>query len=165
MLRGFDGHDDDGSGEGRGGRSDHQERLHNIIRSRESTRGEGGRSDGSRADRDHRFEHRPSHAGHNDGSHRGAGDAAAHNWQRSWQDAGALPPVYEAPLDASPWWESIKVLVVLGLTIFGSLYGVYALNGYLEGQHKETPLYGDTAAPPPGRGSGPPNISWGSAKH
>ena len=119
-----------------------------------------------------RSERRFSNSDHADGARHAASSPAAppvHNWQpdnpNGWQTAEHMSSVYEPPPEPSPWWEALKMAVILSLTIGGALYGVYALNAYLEDQHKEIPVYGDTAAPPPGRGTGPPNVAWGGTKH
>ena len=151
---------------------------------RETENQEGGRSsrrlhifagrqahDGSHGER---FEHRFAGSDHADGARHAASPSAApapHSWHpdtaaAAWQANTAMPPVYEPPPEPSAWWESLKMLVIMSLTIGGTLYGVYVLNTYLDAQHKEIPVYGDTAAPPPGRGTGPPAITWGgAAKH
>ena len=160
---------------------------------RETDNQDGGRSsrrlhilgarapgDGGRGEREHRFERRFASSDHADGARHAASPPASppvHNWQsghqngqmawqQGWQQGDPMPGAYEPPPEPSAWWESLKMLVILSLTIGGALYGVYALNAYLDSQHKEIPVYGDTAAPPPGRGAGPPNITWGgAAKH
>jgi len=154
-----------------GGRA--SRRLH-ILNARPSRDG--------RTEREQRFEHRFANPDHADGARHASSPSAAppvHNWQQnnahangqqvwqqSWQTGDPMPAAYEPPPEPSGWWEAIKMAVILGLTIGGSLYGVYALNNYLDEQHRVIPVYGDTAAPPPGRGTGPPNITWGGgAKH
>lgn len=161
---------------------------------RETDNAEGGRAgrrlhilnarpfrDG-RGEREQRAERRFASSDHADGARHAAGPSVGppvHNWQQPnghangqqawqqpWQQTASMPPAYEPPPEPSGWWEAIKMAVILSLTVGGTLYGVYALNNYLDEQHKVIPVYGDTAAPPPGRGTGPPNITWGSgAKH
>lgn len=72
-----------------------------------------------------------------------------------------MPKGYDPPPESSHLWEAIKMLVILCVSICAPLYGVFMLNAYLDAQHKEIPIYGDTAAPLPGRGAGPPNVTWG----
>ncbi len=157
---------------------------------RETDSAEGGRAsrrlhiinarpghEGGRSEREQRFERRFASADHADGARHAASPSVeppVHNWQPNgqangqlgWQQTGVMPPAYEPPPEPSALWESLKMALILGVTIGGALYGVYALNTFLDSQHKEIPVYGDTAAPPPGRGTGPPNITWGGgAKH
>ena len=94
----------------------------------------------------------PAHGGQTNGAAAGV---------QNWDQPHLLPPVYEAPPEPSGWWAALKMAFLIGLTIGGTLYGIYVLNAYLETQHREVPIYGDTAGPPPGRGSGPPTITWG----
>ena len=72
-----------------------------------------------------------------------------------------MPRGYDPPPESSHLWEAIKMLVILCVTICVPLYGAFMLNAYLDARHKEIPIYGDTAAPLPGRGAGPPNVTWG----
>ena len=153
MWRETDFHDDEG------GRS-RRRHISNGQRPREGSHG------------DSRLDHRFASPDHADGARHAASPSSpppVHSWPsaapQDWQNGATMPPAYEPPPEPSGLWETIKMVVILGLTIGGTLYGVYALNVYLDSQHKEVPVYGDTAAPPPGRGTGPPSITWGGNKH
>ncbi len=79
----------------------------------------------------------------------------------NWQQDNPMPKGYDPPAEASHLLEAIKMFVILSLTVCISLYGVYMLSDYRDAQNKLVPIYGDTAAPLPGRGAGPPSVTWG----
>ncbi|MEI6560044.1 MAG: hypothetical protein WCO00_16725 [Rhodospirillaceae bacterium] len=121
--------------------------------------------DGGRGEREPRSDRYFSGSDHADGARHAAALPMPPS-ATAWQQGDPMMAVYEPPPEPSPWWETLKIIAILGITVGSTLYGVYRLNAYMNDLQKEVPVYGDTAAPPPGRGAGPPSITWGAgAKH
>ena len=80
----------------------------------------------------------------------------AYDWRLAHTIAVYEPP---PPSKWSSFWNSVKALIPLGLTIGVIGFGVYVQSLYMHEQKDNVFVYGDTAGPSQG-GRSAPSVSW-----